>query len=528
MISEQLLAALNAADESYLIGLSNKGTVNRAKKDLAKESPVVEPEGDALRVTIGGEICTITAPLGKSTCTCPSTAICRHRIGAILFLQARTAREQPEETKSQFAELRVYPSEKLARQLGPKRVASILLRHAAGDLPVMEAGSVIFLEVGGFRVRLLEPLEHSTCSCHSRSFCNHRAEALLLWQLREGIAKPEALAAPDRGPDPEHLRTVCAAVRRMLEDQMVTGIARMSESVCDTVERMAALCHTAGHAELERALRRLHGEYAACVARSAAFRPETLLRCISGAYRLAAATEEAENPAPLLGTFREAYEPVGRLPLYLLGWRERHGSYSGTTYYFYHRETGEFLTYSDLRPTFYDNRRRRNEVSPWDLPCTLRQAFGCALDLSGARKSASGNLSATQECKAALLGPRDPWTVVGQVETDFEVLLERSSPHLPEVRRLALLRPGTWETPEFDRVKQLFSLRLWDARGRDLFLEVRYRKEEAELVEHLERRLGEGTREGVFFVSLYREGDKLKCYPIEYFADWREDRGGTP
>ena len=33
-LPQSLAAALAAADEAYLIGLSNKGTVNRAKKDL--------------------------------------------------------------------------------------------------------------------------------------------------------------------------------------------------------------------------------------------------------------------------------------------------------------------------------------------------------------------------------------------------------------------------------------------------------------------------------------------------------------
>ncbi len=533
MIPAELLAALTAADESYLIGLSNKGTVNRAKKDLAKETPVPEPSGNGVRVSIGGESCTITAPLGRSTCSCPSTTMCRHRIGAILFLKSRAGEGKTEESKPAFSTLRAYPVEKLSKQLGAKRLSAILFRHKSGEGPRMEEDSVITVELPwhSARVRLLDPVEDSTCSCRSGTFCNHRAEALLCWQLKEGIATPEALApvlAAD-GPDPETIRGVCAAVRETLEGQMVTGIARMPPSVSDTVERMAALSHTAGLANLERALRRLHGEYAACFARSATFRSTALLSYFSHAYRLAAATEAA-SPAELpelLGTFREEYDRVGRRKLYLLGWRDYHGrsGYSGTIYYFYDREHGGFYTYSDLRPTFYDHQRRRSTVSVWDLPCTLKQAWNCLMDLTGAKCNASGNLSATQECKATLIGQRPPWEVIARVETDFEGLLPQSAPQLPEGKRLALVRPAQWRLLEFDRVRQVFSLKLLDSRGRDLFLEVRYQKEEAELVEHLEKTVTDRPCGGVFFVSLYREGDKLKGYPIEYFADWREDHG---
>ena len=45
-LPQSLAAALAAADEAYLIGLSNKGTVNRAKKDLAAlAAPQLQVEG---------------------------------------------------------------------------------------------------------------------------------------------------------------------------------------------------------------------------------------------------------------------------------------------------------------------------------------------------------------------------------------------------------------------------------------------------------------------------------------------------
>lgn len=42
---EGLREALARADEDYLMGLSNKGTVNRGKKDLQGYSPLVRIQG---------------------------------------------------------------------------------------------------------------------------------------------------------------------------------------------------------------------------------------------------------------------------------------------------------------------------------------------------------------------------------------------------------------------------------------------------------------------------------------------------
>ena len=72
---EGLREALARADEDYLMGLSNKGTVNRGKKDLQGYSPLVRIQGEEAVLEFGGETCTLRPSLGDSTCTCPSSGI---------------------------------------------------------------------------------------------------------------------------------------------------------------------------------------------------------------------------------------------------------------------------------------------------------------------------------------------------------------------------------------------------------------------------------------------------------------------
>ena len=542
-LPEDLAAALAAAGEEYLIGLCNKGTVNRAKKDLAAlPPPDVQVKEEGAEVRMGEITCLIRAPLGESRCSCPSTGICRHRITAMLWLQRQSAGEapaaQPPRTPD-FAQLRAYPAEKLARQLGAKRLAAALFRHWSGTGPAITEGAVITVEMPWIpaTVRLLEPLEHSTCTCHSKRLCPHKAEALLCWQLARGAADPTALqaAAPQEEElDPEQVREVCRAVRQALAAQMVTGLSRLSPGICPSIERMASLCHTARLPELERALRGLHGEYTAYFSRSATYRDVNLLRRFSGTFRLAEALADAdrETMARLAGAFREEYRTVGRLELYLLAMRNFSGrsGYAGVIYYFWAEKEGRFYTFSDLRPTFYeDSARRRRDATPWGLPCTLRQARGCALELTGAKASRSGALSSTGQCHGILLGSRRPEDAFPRekVETDFARLLaERSAPHAPELDRLAVLRPSQCQPQPYDHVRQVFSLRLLDQAGRDIWLELGYKQDVSKMMERLEgfvRQLQSSPwLRPVLFGILYREGNKLKLYPIEVFDQWED------
>ena len=541
---EELSAALAAADENYLIGLCNKGTVNRAKKDLdALTDPESVPENGGVTVKLGDISCFITAPLGESRCSCPSGAVCRHRITAILWLKGQLEAEpaaSPPPQKPEFQELRAYPAEKLAKQLGAKRLSAALFRHQSGGGPEIAETSVVTVDMPWLpaSVRLLEPLEHSSCTCHSKTFCPHKAEALLYWQLKEGIADPALLQAQPAGTDLdlEAVHGVCRVVRETLAAQMATGLSRMPPGVCETAERMAALCHTARLPELERALRGLHGEYAAYFARSATYRDAALLQRISAAFRLAGALEETdgETAPALAGTFRDEYLPVGELRLYLLGMREFSGrsGYAGTIYYFWERDAHQFYTFTHVRPTFYEkeSNRRFSPAVPWGLPGPLHQVWNFSLDLTRAKATRTGNLSASEQCQATLLDRRDPGSVYPRdlIDTDFGLLFEqRSTPHTPERERLAVIRPRRCEPQPYDTVRQLFTMCLLDGKGRDLWLEVRYKKEEAKVVDRLEQLADSLNKRPllspVFFGIVYREDDRLKLYPIECFTEWGED-----
>lgn len=132
-----LKKALAEADEAYLAGLSNKGTVNRGKKDLQGLSPALTVQGEEAQVALGGETCTLRAPLGDSACTCPARGICRHLISAILWAkdQLGEAASQEAAPPPDFTPLLEYPLEPLKRAMSGRRFGQLLARLQGEGLP---------------------------------------------------------------------------------------------------------------------------------------------------------------------------------------------------------------------------------------------------------------------------------------------------------------------------------------------------------------------------------------------------------
>ena len=83
-------SALQEIDDDYLIGISNKGIVKRAYKDMETISCGVMQNGlsteEKIEVHVGEETVQIRLPLGESTCSCPSRSICRHIVQGLSLI----------------------------------------------------------------------------------------------------------------------------------------------------------------------------------------------------------------------------------------------------------------------------------------------------------------------------------------------------------------------------------------------------------------------------------------------------------
>lgn len=464
---EQLQAALQQADDDYLVGLSNKGIWKRAYKDLEGETPSLTWQGEDAQVTLSSETCVIKNPLGESTCSCPSSGICRHVVTAILWLkgqigedgqkeqgveasannggtleeQGRSEVQDGQEQLDNREEFLSVPIDRLKRACGNKRYQTFLSRMKTGELPQLTETSIVTVTIPWEQttVRLLSPLEYSTCTCHSKELCGHKAQALLLYQLKYGklhLKDLEVLEAEESSIDMELAKEAAGKVREHILAQFEMGLSRQSLEVEESLERLAIICHRAQLANFENRLREAASDYRLYFQRSAAFRVEELFRKLLALHELAGRVLESKTPtelSALAGSFRSDYELVGRLQLMGMGARSFSSKtgYEGEIYYFLETRQKKWYTWTDARPVFYEGTRRRpgsaagQAPAPWGLTCSREQMSEMAFELKDAKAASGERLSSSQDTKSEIIGPRNLELPQIQelVYDDYELLL---------------------------------------------------------------------------------------------------------
>lgn len=569
---DTLNALIEKVDDDYLTGLCNKGTVKRAYKDLEEESPRLERKGEEIQVTLKEEICRIRAPLGESKCSCPSRSICRHIITAILWLKHEILKEFHEENPEGFheelpegvqgevsgetageesgeqpaeplQELLQIPAERLKRACGVSHFRQFTGHMQAGELPAIQESSIVTVHLPWEEatVKLLEPFEYSTCTCHSRELCTHKAQAVLAYQIVKGklsLQDLEGLKAAENVIDIPQVKQTCERIREDISGQICVGLSRQSPETAESLERLSVIAHRAGLPDLESLLRTAASLYGQYFMRSAAFRSTELLQKLLEAYGQAGKLENAgsqEQIRLLAGNFRDVYEPAGKLQLMSMGSRSfiSKSGYEGEIYYFLETRKKEWYTWTDARPVFYEGTGKRapanaeNALAPWGLDCSREKMQELEFELHNAKAAYGGKLSVSQDSKAEILGMRNlkKEGVRQMIVWDYEKLLDdkKKSPE-----KLTLVGAVRWDEPSFDTIQQRFFWRIYDRRGRTLYISLRYSKEEKLIIHFLER-LGRKLKERekkaiIFFGVLYLDEDGRLClFPIEFFLKEAEE-----
>ncbi len=335
-----------------------------------------------------------------------------------------------------------YPIEKLKRACGNKRYRELLDYLHAGEQPQIQEGTIITVKVPweDTAVKLLSPLEFSTCTCKSRELCPHKAQAILLFQLhRKAVTLEQLKRLTESNEEWNHqeLARSAASIKEGIRLHLMTGLSRLSPEAAESMERLAVISHGAGLAAFETSLRKIASEYRLYFERSQAFRTEGLLEQLLTLYQMAESLEHTKDPEKLralAGSFRDTYRPVSRLHLTAMGSRSFHSKtgYEGEIYYFLEPEKGSFYTWTDARPVFYEGVRRRplgggeQAQAPWGLNCSREQMMDLEFYLTHAKAAAGGKLSVSQETKSEIVGIRDFGSdeIRRAVFWDYEKLLE--------------------------------------------------------------------------------------------------------
>lgn len=568
-------------DDEYLTGLTNKGILKRAYKDKETIPVKIMETAEEAVLQVDNETVTLCIPLGQSKCTCPSRSICRHIILGILVLKESVCSEDHTSMGTQFIdvpennavtessdslppkqngiidlsnetlsgqhnttelfdsssiqerlwnEILSYPEKNLCKAMGTRHLTSFLDKANRNLCPEIEESSVFTIQLPGqdTTVKLLSPLEYSSCTCHKKDLCIHKVEAILWCKLKAGRLSLKDLDESRKkeiSVDPEQVKNAASQMKDYLENLMATGLSRVSPDVADSLERFAIISHNAGLADLERAFRALGTLYQSYLSRQASFLTADLMKRLSGLYsrvNILLETEDTDCLAKEAGTFHADYLPAGNLNLAGITMEhfEDAAGYEGETVYFLETDSNRWYTYTTARPVFYDQRKKwgkpQKAEAPWGLTCSLENLIMLRIHLDNAKCDERGRLSSSKETKGEITGnfQPDPESVPGWYYEDFGKLFsERITEQNVRGQDLVLIQPAFCERAVFSKTDQTLSMTLHDSKKREIILELAYSKEEAKNIRYLEK-----IREDeppCFIGKIYLRDGRIRLIPVD-------------
>ena len=544
----ELMNVIKTADDEYLTGLTNKGTVKRAYKDMETSEISAEYGESEIIVNVGGEKCTIKNPLAESKCSCPSRSICRHIITAILWLKGNVQEEvkeaeikQPD--KALTDELSSYPLKVLEKAMKKKYYTEFLQKAEKGILPEIEESGIISVKIDDMTVRLIEPLEYSSCSCHSKDLCSHKAAAILAWQIKHKIVVPKIEKTISVEIDFTKAQDTAEYALKFLSGILSDGLVRLSEDMAEHAETVAVMCHNARLADSERQIREIGSRLEKYISHSPEFNAEKLYFLVMESIALLKKIlncESAKEISKYSGEFKAEYilcEDMELIPV-----TYRHFSapdYEGNIYYFVNKDVNsenQFLTFSTVRPKFYENSRTRSSYSSavWGLTGNMADIMKNEIRLKKP-KVANGKLSSSNDTTAEILDKRDMNTsAIGRkLYTDFAKMMYETFSKKAENEndRLIFIAADKCISSEFDEITQSQKILLEDRYKNRLYLKARYSNESSDIIDRLEKigriMIANPGIKYVVFGSTYIENGRCYIYPIAVFDDIYVSRAGS-
>lgn len=604
---QELISALKNADDDYLVGLSNKGIVKRAYKDLEQLELSIEYEEYAAKVTVSEETCTIVSPLGDSNCTCPSRSICRHIIAAILWLkkseigslvekdtsepvgkeipivevskepvgkeipivkvskelvgkeisvmgvfpkerldiegsktgssQTEFGQEKKELSPELVKELTNFPFQKIQKAMKKRYYTSFMKNAEQGIFPEIQETSILSVKFPNeeINVRLIFPIAHSTCTCHSKELCKHKAAAILTWQLKHKIVSLDSVKINEENVNLNipKIQKTAKIIENFLHDIFSNGLVRISDDAAERAEDMAVICHNAHLANSEKLMREMGNQLSEYVRHSPKFRTNELFESLMKNIILTNQILKANNEKDIYsyaGEFRDAYIASGSIALLPIAQRKFSSmtGYEGDVYYFLNKNAKEhpFLSYSNIRPTFYEGRRKSvpTQSAPWGLDITVNDMMGSEIHLKNPKLS-DGKISTSKDTKGEVIGKVDlnQEIVYQNIYTNFEKMVKEIFQRTGdgETERMVLVFAKKCISSKSDEITQSHSIVIEDGFSHRLTIRAGYKSENKEFFSQLkyigDRMQKHTEKKYVIFANAYIEKGTCYLFPIAIF-----------
>lgn len=427
---------LRVLSDADLAGASNKLTLKRARKDLAREDLRVtfEAEGETLVARWSDEHVCHFPPggLGASRCSCPARRLCVHRVRSILAWRDASDQAVPDELADWSPS--AIPFAELER--APGFAAAVKMLHDGLAADEESPTAIVFGDLG-VRVRFVpgQGLEGAICSCREPGVCLHRVAAALLFHPLPPL--------PDQPDEREVLAKIARAALVLAGG--LDGMPREAKEMLDATQQDVV---GDGQHEAARDLRRLADLLEAYHDRSARFDGRAWTWALARLAVRVELLERGELPRASLRLLRgegRTSRMVGKkLELQMLGAEGSAGaSGSVVRLHLVQRETGRLYTAAIGRGARGDRRPPSpaflyRQLPAWGALTAEALATG-AFVLHGPRVGADGSLSVGGDTKVHQATAEQP---VAEVAAQHVVRSATELVHLWTHQRPPLLREG--------------------------------------------------------------------------------------
>ena len=551
------IAAWRAYDDDTLAALANAGLLRRAAKDVeAGKVALAEQDVEGGWITADGQRVRVDAQgPQKARCDCPAPGLCKHILGAALWL-----RDQPAAPAESAAEAAAAVAvDPLADLLALDAAA---LFKAAGAAAVRRAAAIAVDDVewraqGGAMVLTLPSLGQSCRWVGGAGFAGmisdvpaaerkavHLSAVMALrrahgaadaWPDGAAPVRAQALDAGVEQPLGEREQAFLAQVQGLLHELFTGGLAHVSQL---TSARLLALNMSArgeGLPRLAALLRNLGGTVDLLARRDHRAEERDALAAMSRIQSLCEALAAAggERVRALRGQLKRDFDESTALALLPLGahWWQARGGARGLTVAFWDVAGARVLQATLARPDGSDVGFTRELAwttqALWPGAGAVRLVGASAWRLEQPRLSEDGRLALGGATRATSLAPwpaSDP-RLEGVGCADWGELgaqLRTATGLAGDPVDAVLLRPADTRAPVLDEARQQLVWSVADALGRWLTLVVPVTPETRQRMDNIDALSARRGDLRAILVRIERTGALVQFVPV---AAWTREPG---
>lgn len=544
-----------AFDDDTLTTLANAGLLRRAAKDVeAGKLAWLELREDGGALSADGQRVELDARgPGQARCDCPAAGLCKHILGAVLWLRAQppASSAAPQSADEEGAAKAGAKPGSLAEVLALDaaslfKAAGIAAVRRAAATPIErlewhDQGAVLVLELpdlgavcrwiagAGFAGIVSEVPAAERRTVHLIALAALRRELGSPLEWPDGVAPARAEEASTASEDEQRFLDQIDALLREL---IAGGLAHVGELTSARLFALNVSARGKGLPRLAAHLRKLGGIVDLLARRDHRVEERDALALIARIHALCTASRTArgELATALRGQQRRQFDETAELDLLALGahWWQTRGGARGLTLAFWDISAARLLQATLARPDAADasfTRRgawARNAL--WQGAGPAQRICEGALRLEQPRLAEDGRLALggvtrartlpawmSDDERIATLGCRD-WAELAAQLRDMTGLCGTFID-------TALLRPSAMRAPRLDEARQRFDWAVQDERGRWLVLSIPCGPEHRERIDNLDRLIARGAVVRAVLVHIERSAYETILMPVSVLVD---------